>query len=268
MGLSVFAGLHISDASSLATYIPTDRQQSGSAGASTTDTNSPASLSQQPPTHAKASTLKHATPAASSLQKATAERQDTSLDGQSTPANGQAASVNGQLRAASTLQGPSSGQKRPSSVQSLLQKVQANKRAKQTTLDMGLKPTANAQSEGRPEREPQSARRQSRLAYGQTPYANGQQSSYRQQTDPGTQLRASASAQQPLNSRSPYGSVAQVLDLTDSENDTGTGQDAPAVGTSSVAAAGGSASKASQHIGAESSGEPTDHQSDSCTDLT
>ena len=177
------ADLHISDASSLATYIPSDRQQPSSAVTSAADANSPASLGQQSPTHPQtSSTLRHATPAASTLPKATAERQNTPLNGQSTPVNGQVASVTEQQRAALAHQGPSSGQKRPSSVQSLLQKVQANKRVKQTTLDMGFKPTASAQSVDpcRSEREPQSARRQSRLANGQTPSVDGQHSAYRQ----------------------------------------------------------------------------------------
>lgn len=264
-------GLHISDASSLATYIPSDRQQPSSAVSSAADTNSPASLGQQPPTHPQtSSTLRHATSAASTVQKATAERQSTPLNGQSTPVNGQVASVNGQQRATLAHQGPSSGQKRPSSVQSLLQKVQANKRVKQTTLDMGFNPTAKAQSvdPGRSEREPQSARRQSRLANGHTPYADGQHSAYHQQIEPRTQFTASASAKEPLNSRSPYGNVAQVLDLTDSENDTGGGQDAGPIEQCSNAAAVGRASKASQLRCIESSGEPSDKQPDSCIDLT
>ena len=61
---------------------------------------------------------------------------------------------------------------------------------------------------------------------------------------------------------------AQVLDLTDSENDTGGGRDAVPIEQGSNAAAAGSASKPRQHQHAESSGEPTDKQSDSCIDLT
>lgn len=136
------------------------------------------------------------------------------LDGQGSAHSRQKAAVARPEVPLSARNNSSTGQKSQISGQSLLSRVQAIKRNRQTTLDSELKPGPSpcSHSPESAERASKSARRQSRLGTEQTPAANGQDLASGKKAF--TETASRPHAEQHRSEESTYGGVAQVLDLT------------------------------------------------------
>ena len=211
-----FAGLHITDASQFADYIPTytDAKQQSTAAESanpSASSSSPALQTDQmlPGTPHGVSTPGQAMQPHNSGQQPIRNRQRPPVSGQKAPDSGQQMPVGAH-------QDSANGQIQPVSGQSLLSRVQSGKRSKQTTLG-GLEQQASrpvSYSPDSPERPSKSARRQSILAFGQKPAADGQSLPSSSKSFVGTAVAHKTHARPPHSESSPYANIAQVLDLT------------------------------------------------------
>ena len=210
------AGLQISDASSFSDYIPTDSHQAATAVAPPFSRAGPSSETQQ---------HHQSTPQAPGLPVPNVALghslyQQASASG----ASGQPAYLERQGAQVSVQQGSpdwqpvpaDSGQKLQNSGQSLLSGAQAKQRSRQTTLDGGLKRAASASfpSPESLERPSKSVRRLSRLADGQPSAASGQKLPSSVIGSTGAKPDRAHLTDKPRSGLSPYGTVAQVLDLT------------------------------------------------------
>ncbi len=207
------AGLQISDASSFSDYIPTDSHQVATAAAPPFSRVVPPSETQR---------LHQSTPQALGLQipnmalghllhqQASASGQPTYLERQGAPVRGQQGCPDWQPVTAS------SGQKLQNSGQSLLSGAQAKQHSRQTTLDAGLKRASSTsfQSPESVERPSKSVRRLSRLVNGQPSVASGQKLPSSVIGSTGAKPDRAHLEDKPRFDLSPYGTVAQVLDLT------------------------------------------------------
>lgn len=218
------AGLQISDASSFSDYIPTDSHPAATAHVTPTASTEPQSQTQH---------LLLSTPQAVSLpgttavsdnagQQASASRQPLVFNRQDAPASGQKAPYSGQKGCVSGHLAPgSSGQKSQVSGQSLLNTARAGQHSKQATLDGQLKRALNtgSYSSESVERPSKSVRRLSQSVDGQISATNGQDLA---PSLAGSTARRTDSALYKDRSQSrlsPYGNVAQVLDLTQEQED-------------------------------------------------
>jgi len=143
-------------------------------------------------------------------QQASASGQPMYLERQGAPVSGLQGSPDWQPVPAG------SGQKLQKSGQSLLSGAQAMQRSRQTTLDGGLKRAASTsfQSPESVERPSKSVRRLSRLADVQTSAISGQNLPSSVIGSTGAKSDRAHLADKPRSGLSPYGNVAQVLDLT------------------------------------------------------
>ena len=217
------AGLQISDASSFSDYVPTDSHPGATAHDTPTAGTDPQSQTQH---------LLLSTPQAVSLpgtvapdnagQQASASRQPLFRNRQNAPASGQKAPYSGQKEFVGGHLAPASSRQNPQvSGQSMLNTAQAGQHSKQATLDGQLKRALNtgSYSSESVERPSKSVRRLSQSIDGQIPATNGQDlapclaSSSAGRTDSALYKHRSQSR------LSPYGSVAQVLDLTQDQED-------------------------------------------------
>lgn len=205
-------GLQISDASSFSDYIPTDSHQVATAAAPPfTRTGPPHERQQHHQSTPQASGLPIPNMALHAVhQQPSANGQPTYLETQGAPVSGQQGSPDWQPVPAS------SGQKLQNSGQFLLSGAQAKQRSRQTTLDGGLKRAASTsfQSPESLERPSKSVRRLSRLADGQILAGSGQKLPSSVISSTGAKSDRARLADKPRSGLSPYGSVAQLLDLT------------------------------------------------------
>ena len=208
----LLAGLQISDASSFSDYIPTDSHQVATAAAPPfTSTGPPHERQQHHQSTPQASGLPIPNMALHAVhQQPSANGQPTYLETQGAPVSGQQGSPDWQPVPAS------SGQKLQNSGQFLLSGAQAKQRSRQTTLDGGLKRAASTsfQSPESLERPSKSVRRLSRLADGQILAGSGQKLPSSVISSTGAKSDRARLADKPRSGLSPYGSVAQLLDLT------------------------------------------------------